>query len=525
MNKTAFDVAIIGYGPTGLVLASALGQLGHSVVVIERWPTLYGMPRLSHIDDETARIIQATSDVDHALRGSEAIPHFTFVNAEGLMLTQAGEGTKQGKCGFPADISIYQPDIEEAIDARVQGLPSVTRMMGCELNGFSQTAGDVQLTVTPKDSAVTQEISARFVVGCDGARSTVRELLNIGRSDEGFNERWLNIDTRILRPIDAAFRKTIQYCDPARGHMHLPIGTERLRFELAVLKHEDADAFLRPEFAWQWLRTQHDLGPDDVQIIRQIVYQFGAQMADRWRSDRILIAGDAAHTMPPYMGQGACSGMRDGYNLAWKLDLILRGVSHPDLLDSYETERRPHVAAITQMSLGLGRIANEHDAEKARQRDAYMRANPPRKPVIPGMVAGIVDLDRSPMAGEIFPQGRVRLGEMEDRFDTVMGNGFVLLSRTDHSTAFGPDRLALLRRIGVKFVALDMPAFVDIDGVYGDLLGEGRAAVLARPDFTLFGTANGPDDVPALVDRLLARLHVQEQASADAEARHGQLTG
>ncbi|UVO30535.1 FAD-dependent monooxygenase [Bradyrhizobium arachidis] len=284
--------------------------------------------------------------------------------------------------GFSAHISIHQPDIEEAIDRKVRTLPNVTVREGTELTGLKISGEKVGLSLRAGD--VGETMHSRYVFAADAARSFVRSALGIERDDSGFNERWLNLDGERKQPLPASFEETKQYCDPARGHMFLPTGTNRQRFEFALLPDEDTDEMERVESAWRILKQYHSVGPDDLRIIRQIVYTFECRMARSWRCGQVFLGGDAAHTMPPYLGQGACSGIRDAANFAWKLDLVLRNVASPEVLESYEPERRPHVAPIMRTAVMLGKIANTHSRTVAFFRDLAFRFNlvPPPQPVL-----------------------------------------------------------------------------------------------------------------------------------------------
>jgi 3-(3-hydroxy-phenyl)propionate hydroxylase len=510
-----FDVIIVGYGPSGMVLASALGQSGHRVAVVERWPQLYGLPRMSHIDDETARIVQATSNVDEALRDATPIATYRFVNVAGETLTSVCTGdTAVDICGYWADLSIYQPDIEDAIDARVASHPSVERMLGWEATQLR--SDDLGVTLQVRDTKRSEEVElrGRYLVGCDGARSFTREAVGIKRTDLGFNERWVNIDMLVLRSLPERFSETIQHCDPARGHMHMPIGTKGLRVEVALLPDEDVAEFTTPEFAWHWLSERLGLGPEDVEIIRQTVYTFEARCAERWRDGRILLAGDACHTMPPYMGQGACSGMRDGMNLSWRLDLVLRGLASDSLLDSYETERKPHVTVITEMAIALGKIANEHDPEKARLRDEFIRSHALTKPETPSLHGGMLDPEGSALTGKIWPQGTVRVGERSGRFDDVVGRGFVLLSRTSLDDVLSPETKSALDAIGC--LRLSFADFEDTDGKYSSYFDSNAIdCLLARPDFVIFGTRGDSTSAASLVNNLLNGLQYRSAIRAE----------
>jgi 3-(3-hydroxy-phenyl)propionate hydroxylase len=513
-----FDVAVVGYGPTGMVAASLLGRLGHRVVVCERWPSLYGLPRLTHIDDETARTVQAAGDVDEALRDSSPT-EYTWVNGrdELLLKIPAAAG---GPMGFPTHISMYQPDIEDAIDARIRTLANVEVRQGWSVCGLTQDADIVELTLRRwedrRETGQAERVRARYVIAADGSKSGIRGMLGIERDDFGFNERWLNVDTEWLRPVPEEFRTTKQYCDPARGHMYMIIGSRRQRFEFALLPEDATEEFERAQTAWRFLDRAHGLGPDDVRIIRQLVYTFEARIARRWRDRGVFLAGDAAHTMPPYLGQGACSGIRDAANLAWKLDLVLRGRADESLLDTYEIERRPHATVITHMAMGLGAIANMHDPDAAAQRDAAFQAGQaPPPPVLPTLVAGVLhhqpDGTVAAPVGGLVPQGRVTAGARSGRFDDVVGRGFVLVSTVDAAAALTEGQRGFLDGLGCRVVRLGPdvidPDVVDDDGVHAAYLAElGAVAYLARPDFVLFGSAAEAGGIGALVDELRAAL-------------------
>ncbi|BAM91560.1 3-(3-hydroxyphenyl)propionate hydroxylase [Bradyrhizobium oligotrophicum S58] len=531
MVQTDFDVAVVGYGPTGLTAASLLGQLGHRVVVIERWPTLYGLPRLTHIDGETARLLSFACDIGEALRESSPIKSFIFYNAKGQRLIDAG-AIPTIPMGFPAHISIHQPDIEAAIDRRVRTLPNVSVRQGTELTGLTSAGGSVELAV--KAGERTQTLRARYVFGADGARSFVRSALGIQRDDSGFHERWLNIDGERKRPLASSFDETKMYCDPARGHMFLPIGKNRQRFEFAVLKHEDTATMEKPETAWKILKHYHDVGPDDISIIRQVVYTFESRMAHSWRKGQTFLGGDAAHTMPPSLGQGACSGIRDAANIAWKLDLVMRGVATPDILNSYEAERRPHVASIMKTAVMLGKVSNTHNRALAFIRDLAFRLNLlPPPPPFPSFSAGLIQNDRGGVAGKVVgsvpPQGQVRVGGTTARLDDHVGYRFALIAERNPAVVLDASRIAFLKDLGCRLFTLADDAgpgverIVDVEGVYAAYLAEKHvAAMLTRPDTNLFGFAADTADLPRLVDELRHKLGWRKAAMV-ARATTGDL--
>ncbi len=517
-----YDVAVVGYGPTGLVLASALGKAGHRVVVFERWPGLYGLPRLTHIDGETARTIQAVGDLELALRDASPLENYRYFNGHGELLFEIDwRGTSSG---HPAHIAMYQPDIEDSIDKHVRASGTVEVNQGWAVVNVHPSDDGVELTARPWTKSRTGQwahageertVTAKYLVGADGANSFVRATLGIERSDLGVRDSWLNIDCERLRPLPERFDRTTQFCDPVRGHMFMPIGKSRQRFELAVLPGEDVAMFEDPGYAWSWLRETHGLGPDDVKILRNVVYGFEARIAERWRAGRVFLAGDAAHTTPPYLGQGACSGMRDGITLGWKLDLVLRGLAGDGLLDTYEAERRPHATTITETSTMLGRVANTHDPAAAAARDqAFRDGTAPPPPPFPAIVAGVVrhgeDGRPSPLAGTLTPQGVVVKDGVQGLFDDVVGRGFSLVSATDPRKALTGEQLDFLAGLGVTMATLVPGArdsVADVDGTYRDFLRDHDVeAFVGRPDFHLFWA--GPlAELPAVIGELRDRLH------------------
>lgn len=513
---TGYDVAIVGYGPTGLTLASLLGQRGHRVIVLERWPTLYGMARLTHVDAETVRLLAFASDVDTAMRDSSPIFEYNFVNGKGQVLFDAG-AIPTTPMGYPAHNSIFQPHIEDALDARTRENPNVTIRQGCEVIALDASQSPVRLTFKSKDGA-TETVDARFVFGSDGARSFVRDALGIGRKDFGFNERWLNIDCELKRPLPASVRQVIQFCDPARGHMCMPIGHTRQRFEFGLLPGEDTDQMATEANAWKMLRQYHDLGPDDVNIVRRLVYTFECRLAEQWHRGNVFIGGDAAHTMPPYLGQGACSGIRDAANIAWKLDLVLRGKAKPALLDTYQPERQPHVAYIMKTAVGFGKVANTHNRLAAFVRDLVFRLkllSPP--PPFPPIGDGVVQhKDKQPFAkmiGDILPHGNVEVAGDRDYFDNFVGYNFALVCRADALEQLSAEQFAFLNRLGCKIMHIGTTniggatAMADVEGIYGGILDTAKScALLIRPDTVAFGFAEKPHDLAALVDELRGKL-------------------
>jgi hypothetical protein len=350
-------------------------------------------------------------------------------------------------------------------------------------------------------------LAARFVVGCDGANSFVRDQIGSGWHDLGFHFDWLVVD---LAPADPRWDGPLnwQLCDPARPTTLVSGGPGRRRFEFMRLPHETLDELNREDAAWRLL-GRWGLHAGDAKLERHAVYTFRARWADRWRSGRALIAGDAAHQMPPFAGQGMCAGLRDAANLAWKLDLVLAGRASETLLDTYMTERAPHVSAMIDLSVALGRIICVADPAEAAARDARMsgeakgRSAPVDAP-LPPLGPGCFTEDA---ARELFVQDVVRHRGSVGRFDDVVGRGFALVSPAG-APALDAEQAAWFAGIGglTAHVAPGAPVD-DLAGGYTRWFAQrGAAVALVRPDFAVFGAGAKPEAAGALVQALRARL-------------------
>jgi 2-polyprenyl-6-methoxyphenol hydroxylase-like FAD-dependent oxidoreductase len=501
-----YDVVQVGLGPVGLTMAALTAQAGHSVAVIERHEGLYGLPRAGHIDHEIVRILQSLDCEGPVLADSYPTLDYVWVNGEGETLLEFDWGAK-AVSGYNSDYMQYQPVLEDALATRVHADPRVEVFSGGEAVAFEEHDDHVEVVIRktvrvpgqarPVVTSEERVLRGRYLIGADGAGSTVRRWLGIERTDLGFNEQWLDVDARMKRSLTFDF-DCGQICDPARPITVLPLGKRHRRWEWALLPGETVEEMERPETAWRLL-ADLGLGPDDLEIVRQLVYTFEARTAEQWRRGRTFLIGDAAHTMPPFMGQGMCSGMRDAKNLTWKLSLVLRGLASDALLDTYEEELRPYVTDWTVISLEAGRVPCITDPAAAAERDARFRSGfRPPLPDFPQLRHGV--LADTACAGELSLQGRVD-GELFDRAFDAAGRWQVLSTAGDPRSVLSAAQLAFLESLGV--------VFAEVGGEYASHFAARAIEVsIARPDFYVFGTAPSLGDLGALVDDLAARLRV-----------------
>jgi 2-polyprenyl-6-methoxyphenol hydroxylase-like FAD-dependent oxidoreductase len=359
-----------------------------------------------------------------------------------------------------------------------------------EVVGVDQDSDGVTLS-TPAGP-----VRSPWVVACDGAGSTVVSRLGIPMRDIGFTHDWLVLDVvprrpRVFDPIN------LQICDPSRPATAVSGGPGRRRFELMRLPGEDPGALAGTDRAWELL-ARWDLHPANATLERHALYTFAARWAEEWRRGRVLLAGDAAHQMPPFAGEGLCTGLRDAANLAWKLDLVLAGLAGELLLDTYGTERSPGVQATTELSVELGRIVCVSDPAAAAQRDAAMAAavgpDPLPAPAPPAIADGVIAAG-TPGAGEAWAQDHVG----GRRSDDLHGPGWRLVSILPQVAGAVGDRLGDL---GGKVVTV--PAGGGRHATW--LVERGVGCALVRPDFHVFGTAIDPPGAQGLVEALRAQL-------------------
>ena len=487
------DVAVVGYGPVGATLAILLGQLGRSVVVLEKWPEPYPLPRAVHFDDEIGRIIQSCGVGNDVRRISEPADIYEWRNAAGTTLLRFGRLSDR-PLGWPLSSMFNQPALQALLEARARELPTVTVRRGVEVRDLVPNDDGIIVSTTNGD-----ELRARYVVGCDGANSTVRDRMAIPVRDLGYFYDWLVVDVildepRVFDPLN------VQVCDPARPTTVVSGGPGRRRWEFMRLPHESLDELNDESRAWELLASW-DVHPRNARLERHAVYTFRARYAERWRAGRVLLAGDAAHLMPPFAGQGMCAGIRDAANLAWKLDLVLNGRASDALLDTYEDERLPSARAAIEFSMELGKVICVPDFAEAAARDEAMAAAVGDElmdaPALPGLTGGLVH-PRSPHAGEVWAQPQVG-GRL---FDDVHGAGWRLVTTDGDADALGQNAIDRFVSIGGKVVRVDQTDAVACRW----FATHDPTWVLQRPDFHLYGTATTAADASALLDDLHTQL-------------------
>lgn len=507
-----FDVAIIGFGPSGAVAAALLGQAGLSVYVCDRLQDVYDKPRAIALDHEIMRVFQQIGVVRAIEPWVEPFTPSEYYGVDGQLIRRMTMVEPPYPLGYTPSMVFTQPPVERALREHVASLSSVAINLGVELVSLVQDDDGVALQLCDIGGK-SQTVRARHVVGCDGASSTVRSLAGIELEDLNFDEPWLVVDVLVNERGLAKLPKTsVQYCEPERPST-LVIGPKNhRRWEISLNPGEDPRESITPEATWRLLSRW--LTPDDGELWRQASYRFHALVAKQWRKGRVFIAGDAAHQQPPFLGQGMCQGVRDVVNLVWKLVAVVKGevtgAAAQALLDSYGAERQEHVRRLTTRIKDIGAVICERDVAKARERDAKMLAecggivkDTPRQDVLPRLEEGCLSTTASHAQGTLFPQPEIM---------TPAGQQVLLDEHTGCCWRLVVDDTladADLKTPGIKLVHLGPGGLIETQGVVAAWMRRHEChAALVRPDHYVFGIAANHDELCQLLADYARQLNV-----------------
>ncbi|MEH6868453.1 bifunctional 3-(3-hydroxy-phenyl)propionate/3-hydroxycinnamic acid hydroxylase MhpA [Priestia megaterium] len=513
--KQKFDVTIVGQGPVGSMLAILLGKKGYRVGVFERWPNFYPLPRAIIYDSEIARMLRIVCDHEKLEQISENIyDKYQWKNASGEVLLTL-ERPEKGASGLPNFNFFNQPDLEKILDEACRNIPSVEIFRGYEAVDIFEQEDSVELIVE-NESGEQRSFSSTYLVGCDGANSIVRKKLDTAFTDIGSEYTWLVVDIipHDNRKMEPSFW---QLCNPERPTTILPGGPGRRRWEFMALPGENPDELNTEETTWELLKPW-GYTKDNCELVRHAVYTFRGAWAETWRRGRVMIAGDAAHLTPPFLGQGLGSGFRDVWNLAWKLDLVLQNKSMEDILEYYTEERNPNVQSYIHMGVELSKMICITDPMEAAKRDeAFLSGNVDSFPDFPHLTTGILyNYSDQPdcLTGRLSVQGVVKRDGKIGLLDDLIGTGWTVLSVNKNPKSYlSSEQIQFLESIGTHFVEItnnptNINSYYDVNGTYEEYFNSNQIeVVIARPDFYVFGAASRVEDLSQMVESLQKQVH------------------
>jgi 3-(3-hydroxy-phenyl)propionate hydroxylase len=485
------DVAIVGYGPVGATAANYLGQAGVEVAVVERDPTPYARARAISTDEDVLRCWQRAGLAETLKAEMLGDRPIDFVDRRGrsfLSLNPKSRGN-----GHPAQMFLYQPALERTLRAGAERFDNVTVLLEREAGAVREVPDGVELAVTDLRDGSESVVRARYLLACDGGSSPIRTQLQIGFEGRTYEDPWVVIDTRVKKEWPEVDRLRF-HCDPERPAVDCPTPLGHHRWEFPVLPGEDRDQVSSEAYIWTLL-SRYGITDEHVEILRRAVYVHHVRFAERWHEGRIFLLGDAAHCMPPWIGQGMASGVRDAHNLCWKLASVIRSEARPALLDSYEPERKPHVRAMTDKAVFFGRVITERRPALALVRNVVFRAAMCAPIVGPYFrdaewfpdiddAGGFVDRAsrrEHPLVGKRIPQPLVTAAGQNTPvlLDEVVGTGWAIVSRTPRE-AGAWDGLAQVHVLGREIL---------VDGPLLDRFLGAVDAVVVRPDKSVFTAA------------------------------------
>jgi 3-(3-hydroxy-phenyl)propionate hydroxylase len=430
-----YSVVVVGAGPTGLVLANLLGKAGVRTLLVELNGSTVAEPRAVSIDDESLRVVQAMGLLD-SVRQDVVLGYGSEYRCPAGHTFLAVHPTAE-PYGHPRRNAFQQPVFEARLRHGLDRYPHVETRFGCRLHSFEQDAGGVTIRLHPTDGSQPSTIRADYLLGCDGARSAVRQQLGYCLEGNSLNERWLIVD---LESSPVSSRETVVFCNPARPAIALPGPHQTRRYEFKLMASE-SDAQMLSEECISNLLALHGAAARSV-VVRKTVYHFHARIANHWGRGRVWLAGDAAHLSPPFAGQGMNSGVRDAFNVAWKIAMVVQGRIGPGLISSYERERTGHVRSMIGLALRMGAIMGPRTTtqarairlffrilsvwQPARNYFAEMKYKPPAR--FDGGFLIHSMLSRRGIVGRMLPQPRLRSGPHAGQLlDQLLGEGFALV--------------------------------------------------------------------------------------------------
>ena len=487
-----FDIAICGYGPVGSTFAGLMGKLGHKVLVIERNIGPSPTARAINTDGEQLRTFDRLGIAEKVVENSHEVHrvHFGDANLNPIQTIEQPVGVSA--MGWPNQVLFYQPELEGFIRASVESENNIVIKEGTELVSFDDSAEG--LTINCKNSDGDLSFFSKYLIGCDGASSFVRRELNVDLEDFEYNQEWLVCDAHLTKKVNIPEKEAMQVCDPQRPGTYVPGRRGHLRFEFKKMPGEDSKELEKEENVWKLLKPW--INENNAILERAQVYSFHACIAETWRKGNVLIAGDAAHQMPPFMGAGMGTGIRDITNISWKLDLLLKNKANEGILDTYQKERHSHAKWTIAQTVTIGQVIEGFCA--AAEGKEYEPKGPSYDVNFPHIPSGIYSDPMDMITGVPIPQPILSKSNKKEMLDRIINGNFAVLTQ-ESNLDLSDKAKSIIDLLDIKLVRIEPNE--DSEERLKTVFEKYRA-VLVRPDKYTYGGVENISSLSEMIESL-----------------------
>ena len=407
-----YDVAIVGFGPTGGTLANLLALQGFSILIIEKEKSFYPLPRAVHFDDEIMRVFQTIGITDKFLKYTIINKGTKFVNSKNKVVLDWPRPRSITENGWYPSYRFHQPDLERKLRRRLKDFKKVSIMQNTKVNSLKEEKNSVKICIENINNNKISEIRAKYIIGCDGARSTIRKQIKAKFQNLGFTQKWAVVDLILKKNKKELPDRTIQYSNSKRPATYCRNVGKRRRWEFAINNNESEKKVLSNSYIWNFLKPW--LKPSEALMERKTIYTFQSAISKKWKKGRVFLAGDAAHLMPPFMGQGMCAGVRDASNLAWKIAYCLKNNHSEKLLNTYQSERYSNVIEYIKTTVKMGEFVNAVGTSNITgEVSSTPNGQKSMKSIKPKLGKGLGKINDK-NRGKIFPQFKLKNGKSLD---------------------------------------------------------------------------------------------------------------
>ena len=477
-----FDVTIVGLGPAGGTLANLLAMHDFSILILDREKSFYPLPRAVHFDDEIMRVFQTIGITKEFLKYTIINKGTKFVNSKEKVILDWPRPKKITDNGWYPSYRFHQPDLEKQLRKKLKNYEKVFIEQNSEVRKITNSKNHVDLTYTQTRNHKEYNVRSKYLVGCDGANSTTRDQMKTKMDNLGFTQKWAVVDLILKKKKNNLPDRTIQYSNPKQPATYCRNVGKRRRWEFAIKKNQSDKKVLSENYIWNFLKPW--LNKSEAIIERKTIYQFESSIARKWRKGRIFIAGDAAHLMPPFMGQGMCAGIRDASNLAWKIATCLRVKHNDTFLNTYQSERSLNVREYIETTMRMGEFVNAVESiqitDNISSDNKGIKSMQSIKPKIGKGLGHLKDKNR----GKIFPQFKLNKNiSLDDNFSK---KGILILS-SDIKT-----------KVSKNYPLVNSKKFKKLS-VY--LKNINSKAIIVRPDRFILGSANTNHEINLLLKK------------------------